>query len=113
MYEYRARITRVIDGDTVEAEIDLGFHVSLSVTLRLAGINAPETKGVERPRGLAATRFLDSLLTELTGGTRQVTVRTQKDVTEKYGRYLAELITGETNLNQSLVTAGHAVQAEY
>ncbi len=64
MYEYRARITRVIDGDTVEAEIDLGFHVSLTVTLRLAGINAPETKGTERPRGLAATRSLDALITE-------------------------------------------------
>jgi len=109
MYEYRARITRVIDGDTVEAEIDLGFHVSLTVTLRLAGINAPEAKGTERPRGLAATRYLDSLITDLTGSTRQVTVRTQKDVTEKYGRYLAVLIAGDVNLNDRMLADGHAV----
>lgn len=101
MYEYRARITRVIDGDTVEAEIDLGFHVSLTVTLRLAGINAPETRGTERPRGLAATRYLEALLHNLAGDTRVLTVRTRKDVTEKYGRYLADLI------------AGHLVPAEY
>src|SRR5579885_3227048 len=109
MYEYRGRITRVIDGDTVEAEIDLGFHVSLTVTLRLAGINAPETKGTERPRGLVATRSLDSLITDLTGGTRHLTVRTQKDVTEKYGRYLAVLIAGDVNLNDRMLADGHAV----
>ncbi len=113
MYEYRARIVRVIDGDTVEAEIDLGFHVRFTVTLRLAGINAPETKGTERPRGLAATRYLESLLNDLTGDTRELVVRTHKDVTEKYGRYLAELIAGEVNLNQALVAAGHAVPAQY
>jgi micrococcal nuclease len=113
MYEYRARIVRVIDGDTVEAEIDLGFHVRFTVTLRLAGINAPETKGTERPRGLAATRYLERLLNEWTGASRELLVRTHKDVTEKYGRYLAELIAGEVNLNQALVAAGHAVPAQY
>lgn len=109
MYEYRAQITRVIDGDTVEAEIDLGFHVTFTVTLRLAGINAPETKGTERPRGLAATRYLDSLITDLTGSTRELTVRTQKDVTEKYGRYLAVLMVGDVNLNDRMLADGHAV----
>lgn len=109
MYEYRGRIKRVIDGDTVEAEIDLGFHVTFTVTLRLAGINAPETKGTERPRGLAATRYLDSLITDLTGGTRELTVRTQKDVTEKYGRYLAVLMAGDVNLIDRMLADGHAV----
>ena len=71
MYEYRARITRVIDGDTVEAEIDLGFHVTFTATLRLTGINAPETRGTERPQGLASTRYLESLLDELTGENRE------------------------------------------
>ncbi|WP_437226011.1 thermonuclease family protein [Planctomicrobium sp. SH661] len=109
MYEYRTRITRVIDGDTVVGEIDLGFRIALTVTLRLVGINAPEIRGSERPRGLAARQYLESLLEELTGQTGQLVVRTQQDVTEKYGRYLAELISGEVNLNHALVTAGHAV----
>lgn len=99
----------MIDGDTVEAEIDLGFHVSFTVTLRLVGINAPETKGAERSRGLAATRSLDSLIADLTGGTRELTVRTQKDVTEKYGRYLAVLLAGDVNLNDRMLADGHAV----
>ena len=109
MYEYRARITRVIDGDTVEAEIDLGFHVTLTVTLRLAGINAPETRGKERPRGLAATRYLESLLDDLAGDMRVLTVRTRKDVTEKYGRYLAfRLFTSQVDADRK----AHLVRLE-
>jgi endonuclease YncB( thermonuclease family) len=57
--------------------------------------------------------YLASLLDDLAGDTRVLTIRTRKDVTEKYGRYLADLIAGEVNLNQALVAAGHAVPAEY
>ena len=113
MYEYRARIIRVIDRDTVESQIDLGFQVTFTATLRLIGINAPETRGTERPLGLAATRYFESLLDEHAGATRELTIRTEKDLTGKYGRYLAELIAGEVNLNHALVAAGHAVPAEY
>ena len=109
MYEYRARITRVIDGDTVEAEIDLGFRVSLEVVLRLVGINAPEVHGSDRPRGLAAKAHLLELLQHLTPVDGHITVRTQKDLTEKYGRYLANLIASDVNLNDRMVTDGHAV----
>ena len=109
MYEYRARITRVIDGDTVEAQVDLGFRVSLDVVLRLIGINAPEVHGPDRPRGQAATRHLTELLQRLTPTDGRITVRTQKDLTEKYGRYLATLIAGEVNLNDRMVSDGHAV----
>lgn len=109
MYEYRARITRVIDGDTVEAEVDLGFHVSILQTFRLHGINAPETRGPERSQGLESTRYLESLIEILTSGTSRLTIRTHKDATEKYGRYLAELIAGDVNINQALVSSGHAV----
>ncbi len=108
MYEYRARIVRVIDGDTVEAEIDLGFHVSLQVTLRLVGIDAPEMRGPDRPRGLAATQHMQSLLEELTESNGQVMLRTQKDTTEKYGRYLAELLAGDVNINERMLIDGHA-----
>lgn len=113
MYEYRARITRVIDGDTVEAEIDLGFQITFTATLRLSGMNAPETRGAERPQGLAATRYLESLLNDLTGEQHRLLVRTQKDRTGKYGRYLAELTADGVNLNQALIAAGHAVPVCY
>lgn len=109
MYEYRARVMRVIDGDTVEPEIDLGFRVSLEVVLRLVGINTLEVHGPDRPRGLAAKQHLVELLQQLTPADGRITVRTQKDLTEKYGRYLATLIAGEVNLNDRMVVDGHAV----
>jgi micrococcal nuclease len=113
MYEYRARIVRVIDGDTVEAEVDLGFHISFLRTLRLFGINTPETKGVSRPQGLAARDFLIHLIDTHTHGNSELIIRTEKDATGKYGRLLATLIAGGVNLNEALIAAGHAVVALY
>ncbi len=109
MYEYRARVLRVIDGDTVEAEIDLGFRVSLEVMLRLVGINAPEMRGSDRPHGLAAKQHLSELLLQLTPADGRIIVQTQKDLTEKYGRYLATLIASDVKLNDRMVVDGHAV----
>ncbi|WP_417849417.1 thermonuclease family protein [Thalassoglobus sp.] len=113
MYEYRAKIVRLIDGDTVVADVQLGFHVSLRTTFRLFGIDAPETRGVERPDGLAATEYLKRFISKLTDGSNELTIRTQKDRTGKYGRYLAELWVGDINLNEALVAAGHAAIAHY
>ena len=62
MYEYRATILRVIDGDTIEARVDLGFDVSVIERFRLYGINAPETKGESREEGKAATEYLRVLV---------------------------------------------------
>ena len=113
MYEYRARIVRVIDGDTVKAEVDLGFHISSRMTMRLFGINTPEIKGVSRPEGLAARDFLIQLIDTYTHDTGELTIRTQKDATEKYGRLLATLLADNVNLNEALIAAGHAVVALY
>ncbi len=97
----------------MEAEIDLGFHVSLRATLRLAGIDAPESRGPEREQGRAATQFLEMLLGKLGGDEMRVAVRTQRDRTGKYGRYLADIFAGDTNINTTLVAAGHARPREY
>ena len=113
MYEYRARIVRVIDGDTVEAEVDLGFHISSRMSMRLFGINTPEIKGDSRPQGLAARDYLTQLIDTHTHVTNELTIRTQKDATEKYGRLLATLLADDVNLNEALIAAGHAVVAMY
>ena len=113
MYEYRARIVRVIDGDTVEAEVDLGFHISSRMMLRLFGINAPEIKGPTRPEGLSARDYLTHLIQTHTNGNSELIIRTQKDATEKYGRLLATLVAGDVNLNEALIAGGHAVVAMY
>lgn len=108
MYEYRATILRVIDGDTVEARVDLGFDVSVVERFRLYGINAPEVKGESRDAGNAAAEYLRTLVAKnATGGV--LTIQTRKDKREKYGRYLAVLIANGVNLNAVMVNAGHAV----
>lgn len=109
MYEYRATILRVVDGDTVEAQVDLGFNVFVVQTFRLYGINAPEVNGESRVRGVAATRYLSSLISQETGASFKLTIQTKKDKQEKYGRYLAVLIANGINLNLAMVNAGHAI----
>jgi micrococcal nuclease len=114
IYEYPATVVRIVDGDTIEAriDVDVGFGLTTSFTqpLRLAGINAPEVHGASKPAGLAAAAWLASQLP--LGAV--VTTRTDKP-REKYGRYLATLYRdGEaTSLNEQMVAAGHAVHVTY
>lgn len=96
MFEYSARPIRVIDGDTVEMNIDLGLHVHINVTLRLIGIDTPELRSsdpVERSRAKEARDFVANRL-GLNGGAQPlVRVRTTKPrTTDKYGRFLAEIL---------------------
>lgn len=109
MYEYQATILRVIDGDTVEARVDLGFEVSLVERFRLRGINAPEMKGPSRDSGRAAADYLRTLISTETGTTGAVLLRTTKDRKEKYGRYLAVIVANGQDLNAAMVKNGHAV----
>jgi micrococcal nuclease len=103
VYEYAARILGVVDGDTIHAEVDLGLDVSVRVTLRLAGINAPE---IGTPEGKAAKAWLAGRI----AGGRTVVVRTAKDRKEKFGRYLATVLVDGQNLNEEMIAAGHAVR---
>lgn len=102
MYEYSATLIRVVDGDTIWVDLDLGLDIHHSIDLRLAGINAPEMKTYE---GKAAR----GALIELLNRAGPMVVRTQKDKQEKYGRYLAVVIMGEVNVNDAMVAGGHAV----
>jgi len=125
MYEYAARVVRVIDGDTIVADVDLGFHVTVRETFRLTGINTPEIHGVKKDseeyrRGMEAKKFVEKLL-ELTDW--RVMLITQKDAQGKYGRWLAEVLPiipdegvhpwTAASLNESLVKEGLAVLKEY
>jgi len=105
MYEYRAFVLRVVDGDTIDVETDLGFSVVLAQRLRLAGINAPEVKGAEREKGLETAAWLRNRIEG-----REVVIRTIQDKQEKYGRYLAEvfLVGVDVSLNQEMVQLGLA-----
>jgi micrococcal nuclease len=103
MYEYRARVTKVVDGDTMHLSIDLGLDVAIATTVRLSGVDTPE---MNTPEGRAAKIYTQDWVAAL-GGT--VIVCTIKDKREKYGRYLAELLAPDgTSLNQDLLASGHA-----
>lgn len=106
-YVYKdVEVLRVIDGDTLSLRFPLPFHITVSQTVRLAGINTPEVVGTDRAAGLAAADFLRVLLS----GSPPLIVQTLK--TEKYGRLLAHLWVeqgvGWTHVNAELIRAGHA-----
>ncbi len=99
MYTYRAQVRSIFDGDTIRADIDLGFGVILhDQKLRLFGINAPEVQGVNREAGLLARNALREKIAGMT-----VILKTHRDKQEKFGRWLAEVYLGETNINRWLV----------
>lgn len=119
MYEYCAKVVNVVDGDTVDLKIDLGFHISVTERFRLYGINTPEKIGVsseEKARAVAAQLYL----MELVDG-RDLIACTYKDKKDKYGRYLVILkypcvdeknnlpLPIELSVNQKMVLSGHAV----
>jgi len=99
-YYYNCEIVRVIDGDTVEARIDLGFDTARLETLRLYGINTPEMRGAEKLEGQKAKAWLE---TQLANG-EEITIRTIKDKTGSFGRYLAVLFCDGRNLNEQMLT---------
>jgi micrococcal nuclease len=105
-YKYRAEVVRVVDGDTVDAQVDLGFDVKLSARFRLLGINAPEKNTKEGKESL-------SRLTALLPVGSSVVVQTTKDKKEKYGRYLGTFLVDGKSVNQQLVDEGFAVAKEY
>lgn len=88
MYEYKAIVTKIYDGDTITVDIDLGFGVWLKKqSIRLSGIDTPEIRGGEREDGLIAR---DILREWIPLGT-EILLVTEKDKTGKYGRYLGEI----------------------
>lgn len=104
MYEYRAVVTSVHDGDTVTVDIDLGFGIRvLQEKIRLTGIDAPE---LDCDGGKASRT---ALISKVLGNT--LLIRTEKDRKEKWGRYLGTLILdGGINVNDWLVECGYAVR---
>lgn len=110
MYQYVAKLIRVVDGDTVWLDVDLGFTVHVNICFRLAGINAPEMVGEASVAGKAAKAHLESLLN--LGTLKIVSLKPLK--TDKYGRWLAYITVklgdgSEIDVNQRMVNDGHAV----
>lgn len=108
-YEYAAKIVGVYDGDTVTADIDLGFNTwRKGEKLRLARIDTPEVRGPEKVEGIKSREWLRARILGKT-----VTIRTRKDKKGKYGRYIVEIYLDGENINDALVREGRAIYKEY
>ena len=112
MYEYRCKVVKIIDGDTVDVDIDLGFGVWLhKERVRLYGIDTPESRTrdlEEKKYGLAAKAFLTGMLDD-----DQIILKTHKDKTGKFGRILGELWRTsnytDKSINRYMIEKHHAV----
>jgi micrococcal nuclease len=111
MYQYASKVTHVVDGDTVDLSVDLGFMVSVLVRFRLADINAPEMKNETLAAGKASKAHLEALL----GDAQMGIIRLDSLGKDKYGRWVAKLYyvsvaTGETvDVNAKMIADGFAV----
>lgn len=118
MFQYKAKVERIVDGDTLWVDVDLGFFLRQKMHLRLWRVNTPEIRGVERQEGLRAKQYVTDTLPPGT----TVVIKTYK--IEKYGRFLADLyylpgstdsdqiLTQGTLLNQELLDKGLATLLE-
>jgi micrococcal nuclease len=111
MYEYRVdEVIDIIDGDTIDVKIDLGFDISLKKRVRLTGIDTPESRTTdlrEKKYGLQAKEWLKHKLENA----HHIVIRTElPDSTEKYGRILGTLFVGgeEISINDQLIKGGYA-----
>lgn len=107
MYEYKCKVIHVVDGDTVDVEIDLGFHITKVDRIRFLGINTPELHD-SNPDIRAKAQQAKARVEELAPSI--VRIATKLDKQDKYGRILGTLFTDtELNVNETLVTEGLAV----
>jgi len=111
MYEYRVKkVLKIVDGDTIDVDIDLGFSVSFTQRVILAGIDTPESRTTdlkEKALGLEVKEYLKNLL----DGAEDIVIQTEKpDSSEKYGRILGWLFINDedTSLNEKMINEGYA-----
>ena len=112
MYQYKAKILKVLDGDTVDIDLDLGFNIILSnQRVRMAGIDTPESRTVDKEEKIRGTLSKKKLAEKLPIGS-YVTIETQKSDNndDKFGRILAIFVLEDkTNLNQWMIDNNYAV----
>lgn len=111
MYEYRVKkVHKVVDGDTIDVDIDLGFSVSFFSRVRLAGIDTPESRTTDAREKALGLEVKEKIKKELAAA-KDVVIKTEKpDSSEKYGRILGWVFLdgSEVSLNQKLINEGYA-----
>ena len=113
MYEYKCTVVKVVDGDTVDVDIDLGFGVWMrKQRIRMYGIDAPESRTsnrLEKPYGIASKKYLIGMLDD-----KELILKTHKDAKGKYGRILGEIWRttdfADQSINEYMIEKHHAVR---
>jgi micrococcal nuclease len=112
MYEYKCQeIKKVVDGDTVDIVLNLGFNILHAVRVRLASIDTPESRTRdldEKARGLLAKEFLKNWLSQ-EHEKKKIVIKTFKKSKGKFGRVLAEIWVNDVNVNEDMIECYHAV----
>jgi len=109
-FSYRvAEVTKIVDGDTIDVIIDLGFDIMYRSRVRLFGIDTPESRTrntEEKVRGLLSKNFLKEHLKS----SKKIVIKTHKgEETGKFGRILGEIFIDGININQKMCDEGYAV----
>ncbi len=119
MFTYKATVVKIVDGDTIYVDVDLGFYLRQTMKLRFKGINTPETRGASRPEGLKSKAYVIDRLSHCPA----IVIKTDK--IGKYGRYIADIwyLPGSDDpdkilskgalLNQELLNKGLAAPISY
>jgi micrococcal nuclease len=111
MYEYRVKkVNKIVDGDTIDVDIDLGFSISFFSRVRLAGIDTPESRTTNAKEKALGLEVKEKLKKELAAA-KDVVIKTEKpDSSEKYGRILGWVFLdgSDVSLNQRLINEGYA-----
>jgi len=110
-YQYWGEVVKVVDGDTVDFNIALGFDIETFKRVRLFGVDAPEIHGVKKTskeytEGKKAAEYVESVLPP----GKWVELRTFAGPREKYGRWLCEIFVDGRNFNRELINKGYALE---
>ena len=111
MYEYNVKkVTKIVDGDTIDVDIDLGFNISFSQRVRLAGIDTPESRTKDAREKALGLEVKNKVKVSMESAKKVVIITELPDSTEKYGRILGWVYLDDStkSLNEQLIEEGYA-----
>lgn len=111
MYHYKAVCNKIIDGDTIDATIDLGFDVLKHEIIRLKGLDTPESRTTNKLEKMAGLKVKQFLMDTIQSKEFYISIETTSEDNEKFGRYLGEIFLNESDtisLNKMLLDKGYA-----